>query len=698
MIDGARVSSLYQIDLGSELLDNIFASGTAMSGRWWWRSRGGIARTALLLIAAVGLLRGTRAVDVDCLQDPSATGCASFTVSDTALTAVLDQVCNSVGNNSGWPSACSLYHECLSGQGADAYCRPLGLVRAACKEQPDISSECKGYVNLCGLTSTVEQCTTDSILPDVPSAEDAMAATISMCRDMPGMDGCQTCNSSTPEGMVQAQSLQIQCPNPLASLARVCIGMWMTGCEAWDNFCVAADDNKAFPVLCGSSDTLPLSNVYDKSSMGEMAMDTGTDTTTSDSSCYNDPSKEECKTFEMTEEEIQSDLSNLCAAMPYMVGCSLWKQCNTSAAKGPYCHPFRLLGTICEDMPSMTGCKSYLDLCNPEDSVVEQCTAEQPVPSAPKTENAVSDILEMCGSHSMPACSECPSKFDCPHPMETLASLCLGMPGMSGCAEFYAMCSTDGEDGGGGSTFSGLCGSAAGGSSDSLPPMRMWIHSGIEDILLFKEWVPRTDAAYAGACIGVLFAAIFVQWLKALRIVVESSWATQRSVRCCGPGIGMCENADAVDVEGASDHSKSESDTRICSSCSAPPDERIKRRTWQWSSEVLSVFTSRSTFAAFVPRNRSQMFRNFVRGAFTFVIVLFDYALMLIVMSFNLGIIFSTVAGLAVGSVMFGHVGERKSNSSFMLGSTPGPDPENDLEVQFVDPSPCCNTGSSRHV
>ena len=649
---------------------------------------------------------------LDCLKDPSAPECASYTFSDETLNATLEEICvhSSLGENYGWPSACTLFSECKKGRGLDAFCRPLGLVIAACEDQKEVIAECADYANVCGSESVIEQCKQDAILPDLPSAEDSMAATVAMCNDMPDMDGCDTCRVSSPDGEVQAQSIQVQCPDPFASLARVCIGMWMTGCEPWDEFCVAADDNKAFPVLCGQSDILPLTDTVTDSPSNQPTQATNQPDTKGSgdddddekdgNSCYDDPSQDACKTFVMPEDEVQKDLEALCSSMPYMVGCSLWNQCEgraeaTVRASGPYCEPFSLLATICEDMPSMTACESYLQLCKSGDSVVQQCTTQPAVPGAPTTEGAMNDILTMCGSHSMPSCSECPSKFKCPHPMETLASLCLGMPGMSDCAQFYAMCETSGDLGGGGETFAELCGSAAGGADAGLPPMRMWIHSGTRDILLFKEWVPETTAAYVGAVFGCLFAAVFVQWLKALRMIVETDWAEKRRIPCCTPGVNGCGGI----VEGSEDSRMNESSKlgNISAPCSYSPELGSSSHRHHLGNNF-SVFVSKRTYSTFLPWEGSQLMRNVIRGAFTFVVVLLDYALMLIVMSFNIGIIFGTVAGFALGSVLFGHVGETRRSGAYLLGGNPGPDPDNELEVQFVDSSPCCNAGAARHV
>jgi hypothetical protein len=67
--------------------------------------------------------------------------------------------------------------------------------------------------------------------------------------------------------------------------------------------------------------------------------------------------------------------------------------------------------------------------------------------------------------------------------------------------------------------------------------------------------------------------------------------------------------------------------------------------------------------------------------------------LMLIVMTFNMGLILSTVAGFVLGALAFGHMGESqytKGGGVVINGVSPAS--EDDLEVHFVDPQSCCNT------
>jgi len=456
------------------------------------------------------------------------------------------------------------------------------------------------------------------------------------------------------------------------------------------------------------------------------------------SPCFEDPTQQSCRSFTMPEQDILTQLTGLCTSMPNMVGCSLWTSCNNSAADGQYCQPMSLYGTICEEMSEMTDCTPYNQLCFTPGSVVEQCTNPGPLPGALTTTKTVEAVLTMCSTHGMVGCEECTARSSCPHPLETLSKLCHSMPGMSQCAGFSTMCSNSAVE----STFYSICDEDE--DPSALPPMRMWMHTGITDILLFKEWIPANTAEYVGYCFLCIVAALIVQGLKAWRVVLEVRWASAYRIPCCGTAacganIGARKGSD---IYGASDEKRSASAAsregdlstsseaelvtstpnniqsgsgNKCCGGDATPDSpeiiitgagssgatnnlcrRIKNiadSNNQQSGEVgVGGLTNRWRFL--IPSNE-QMVRNVIRGAFTFIIVLLDYLLMLIVMSFNIGIIFSTVAGFALGALLFGHLGERVGTGSAVAVGEVAPDCENDLEVHFMEAQTCCN---SRHV
>lgn len=356
-----------------------------------------------------------------------------------------------------------------------------------------------------------------------------------------------------------------------------------------------------------------------------------------------------------------TQLTGLCTDMPNMVGCTLWTSCK-NGANGEWCQPMSLYGTICEEMSDMKDCTPYNQLCFTEGSVVEQCKQPGPLPGAPATVKALEAVLTMCGSHSMPGCEKCTARASCPQPLEVLSEVCLGMPNMAECGDFVRMCSASSD------TFKEICGT----DGNALPPMKMWMHSGIHDILLFKEWVPQDGGQYAGFLIMCIVGALFVQGLKAWRVRLEASWASQQRVSCCSTG-GCGTDVDL--------RPKSRGGSSADSQDELNP---LPNRAAKWHTATQKWH--------FVIPNRDQRIRNLIRSIFTFVIVFLDYMLMLLVMSFNIGIIFATVSGFAIGAFVFGHWGERVGGGTTVAIGELAPDSENDLEVHFMESATCCNS------
>lgn len=458
------------------------------------------------------------------------------------------------------------------------------------------------------------------------------------------------------------------------------------------------------------------------------------------SPCFENPTQQSCRSFTMPEEDILAQLTGLCTSMPDMIGCSLWNTCKNNAADGLYCQPMSLYGTICEEMGEMTDCTPYNQLCFTPGSVVEQCRNPGPLPGAVTTTKTVEAVLTMCSTHSMVGCEECTARSSCPTPLETLSKLCHSMPGMAQCAGFFTMCSNSAVE----STFYTFCDEDK-NDPTVLPPMKMWMHAGIYDILLFKEWVPKNAAEYAGYCIMCIVAALVVQGLKAWRVRLEARWASACRIPCCETAAcGTDTGAGRVpDVYGASDdkatanaassdeefatsseaglpastsNKSRRGNSNVCCGGDATPDSNeiiiagagiggatnnLRRRKKNATSRSIqqggemALGGSTTNRWHFIIPSKEQMVRNVIRGAFTFIIVFLDYMLMLIVMSFNIGIILSTVAGFALGAVLFGHWGERVGTGSAVAVGEVAPDCENDLEVHFMEAQTCCN---SRHV
>ena len=109
------------------------------------RRRGDAPR---LLLAAALLAAAAAAAGAQqdgCATNPSLDGCKDYVVPQAVLETDLGRLCagSALGNASysGWPSACSLWHQCQAGQAARASCRPLALLQTACNEPGAFESD-----------------------------------------------------------------------------------------------------------------------------------------------------------------------------------------------------------------------------------------------------------------------------------------------------------------------------------------------------------------------------------------------------------------------------------------------------------------------------------------------------------------------------------------------------------------------------
>eukprot|EP00889_Picochlorum_renovo_P000800 jgi/Picre1/27830/NNA_000794.t1 len=512
-------------------------------------------------------------------------------------------------------------------QGGELGCVPIRMANS----EIDSNQECSKYQRLCSDGTNVPACKESSVIEGIPSVDTIYQATINMCNAMPDMVGCETCKD-VPKDSTELVIRQ-QCPNPLQSISTVCLGMWMTGCEIWVDFCKVTAEESAFSSLCTGKPTPSAAD------MGDME---NTNTASSNDSCISDPTQASCADYIMPESIVQEDLENLCISMPNMVGCSFRTACTNGTAEGDW-------------------------LLN-----------RKPIPSAPSTEEATKTVISLCSDHGMVGCEKCTSISNCPHPLDSLSEICLGMPYMAGCSKFFAMCTSTGDD------FSQLCGT---GEEQGLPPMRMWLHTGIRDIVLIKEWVPTNGGYYFGTLVACFFGAVLVQWLKAFRIQQELTWASKRPILpcrniACGGRLEDQKSDDERDPIGAGNSS---GEGCCGGSSSKDTTETTGQRVKNFGVRAFDELFGWCKFT------KAQFKRNIVRSAFSGIVVFLDYMLMLIVMTFNIGIIVAVVFGYMVGALLMGHIGE-KAGSITSGGATAAVDPAAEVDVRFMEPPSCCGS------
>ncbi|GLI68397.1 hypothetical protein VaNZ11_012783 [Volvox africanus] len=326
-------------------------------------------------------------------------------------------------------------------------------------------------------------------------------------------------------------------------------------------------------------------------------------------SCVTNSSLLECASYEYSSTSIDADLLSLCTSMPYMPGCTIREACQAGQVSGAFCRPMTLLATICADMPSMAGCKSYVTMCKTT-SAVQQCQKFPAIPGLPSTNAARRAVIDMCGSMDMVQCETC-NKLSCPDYIGAMSVMCTEMPYMVGCDVYAAWCEASaaweqpavGE----GSSFRYYCGGAevydGASSSSDIPSMLMFFHQRTREILLFRTWLPKTTGEAVGSFIAITGMSFMSVVLRNGQHILVTAAASGR--------LGSL----AANLE--------------------------PTRPTQW----------------WLP-SRGQMLLNLLSSIITLVVSTLDLFTMLIAMTFNGAYFAAVVLGYGLGTLLLGHLRE----------------------------------------
>lgn len=314
--------------------------------------------------------------------------------------------------------------------------------------------------------------------------------------------------------------------------------------------------------------------------------------------CVTNPSNESCAHYKMPSSMVQQAINDNCRSMPYMGGCTVQSICTAADASytvssSPYCQEFSVLKDLCVDMPGMTPCRNtYGSMCSSV-SVVEECNT--PALPLPKTMALQKTVQSMCSEMYMEPCSKCePSNFRNCSLLQVYSEICLSM-WMEGCEDWQTLCEVIPDW--------PLCPS---GSSNDVPEMKMYFHTGIKDYVLFKEWVPHNDWQYALTLIAIILFGMLYELLK----VGRSNWEGYVNKRQSDV-LGHDEDGQTYE------------------------NPSWGRRVWNfmkgWDWKV-----------------------DIPRATMAFVETLAGLLLMLIAMSFNVGMFLAVCFGAFFGSLIFG--------------------------------------------
>jgi copper transporter 1 len=330
-----------------------------------------------------------------------------------------------------------------------------------------------------------------------------------------------------------------------------------------------------------------------------------------DADCIHSPSNASCTNYTMPSAMVQQGISGNCQMMPNMVGCTVERICTSSdssraVTRSPYCAEFSVLKDLCVDMPGMSPCKNYTSMCS-NVSVVAECSMKS-LP-LPKTMSLSNTVEQMCDAMYMEPCSKCTKQgkmLQCDL-LQVYSDLCLSM-WMEGCEQWESMCKVIPDW--------PLCASSPG---DEMPMMKMYFHDGILDYVLFKEWVPRNWWQYTLTIIAIIVLGMFYELLKVVRSIWEGYMSKRKEAEMLGFDI---QREDDADLREGHSHHHHHHESRAMTVW-----ECIKG--WDWKVEI-------------------------PRATMAFVETLIGLVLMLVAMTFNVGLFLAVCAGAFFGSLFFG--------------------------------------------
>jgi len=235
--------------------------------------------------------------------------------------------------------------------------------------------------------------------------------------------------------------------------------------------------------------------------------------------CYSTPNNASCARFSMAPARLESNIALICVGTPSMrnmTGCSVSRICPQmpSDIGGVYCKLFSVYLDICTDMPMMKGCGDYTSLCSNVSVVAECNTPKLQLPSGAQLKNKVSSI---CNTMWMDGCEQCIQK-NVTVPCDSFlvySNLCVAMPDMPECSLWSSYCASVPEW--------TICGGDP-SNPNSAVEMKMYWHTTINDYVLFKSWVPRTSWSYILTLVACFFFAVLYEGLKAFIAWLENKW------------------------------------------------------------------------------------------------------------------------------------------------------------------------------
>ena len=232
--------------------------------------------------------------------------------------------------------------------------------------------------------------------------------------------------------------------------------------------------------------------------------------------------------------------------------------------------------------------------------------------------------------------------------LEMYGELCKAMPDMEQCGPWSDLCEKDLG------AWPEIC-LVQNHRQQSLPPMRMYFHSGLSEIMWFREWVPRSEMEYVIAVLFVFLLGILYEFIHTFRGYKELKWQMSAdTLRRHRQWVNTANDALLDDVDSNASAgldrtallapSSSSNTPRACcgfgeGSCCGLQGAPVKQVWHRDLSLVVQPFR--------LPVESQRFVYQFLETGI-------GYLLMLIAMTFNIGLFLAVLFGMATGTFLFG--------------------------------------------
>ena len=257
-----------------------------------------------------------------------------------------------------------------------------------------------------------------------------------------------------------------------------------------------------------------------------------------------------------------------------------------------FCSENSVYATICQDMPMMKPCQAF-----------QQCSIQSC--GFPTSANVTKQIYSICTEMNMAGCEKCSIKETSTYSecdlMTVYSDLCKAMPNMSQCSMFKNLCMASPEV--------PFCGNGDMNTEYKAPVMQMFFHTGLSDYILFEQWVPRNVMQYIFAWIVVFFVAVGYEGLNVYVYIQETKWS-------------LGNDTKPVDL------------TAFGSNVLGPKMQTVHQMCG-------------------LSNGKQGVKQSAIRAMLRMLSTLIGYTLMLIAMTFNIGLFVAIIVGFGAGTFVF---------------------------------------------